>query len=81
MVTLDQSRADDPRLRRTVATRIGLVDEVFCVSCHRHGGYVLCDTPTITHLCAACVARYGGLPLPEVSDEDLARHRAPLKEG
>lgn len=72
---LGESRCDDPRFRRTVLTTIGLADEVFCVSCHRKApGVVLCSTPSVTYLCRPCVERYGGLPLPEVSDEDMARH-------
>mgnify|MGYP001603709472 FL=1 len=71
---LGESRCDDPRFRRTIVTRVGLVDEVFCVSCHRKApGAVLCDTPSVTYICTDCVKRYGGLPLPEVSDEDMAR--------
>lgn len=82
MVTpLDQSRSSDPRFRRRVVTRIGVVDEVFCISCGHHAAYVLSETPSVVHICGPesrcgcdCLGRFGGLPLPEVSDEDVARY-------
>ena len=80
---LGQARPTDPRFRRTVVhPRLGPVDEVFCVSCGHHGGYVLKETPTVIHICAAdrgcgcnCLKRFGGLPIRKVSEAVMAHYQ------
>lgn len=62
--------------RRTgeVRTPAGAVVRIFCISCHRPGGYVTADAPAVLYLCDPCTTTWGGLPLPAVTPEDAARY-------
>lgn len=76
-----QSRVH-PSHRRRVATPDGEMDIVYCLSCHKPHGLVFPETPSILVICPPCAGRWGGLPLPKLTDEDLERiGLSHLKEG
>ena len=60
--------------RRTIRHPVfGYIDEIFCISCGCSQGAVNCDCPSIVSLCDECVGRFGGLPLPQLTDEENDR--------
>lgn len=72
----------ESRRERIVHPRLGVLDRVYCVSCHRPQGAVNPECPSIIVLCPDCFARHGGLPLGKLTDQELeAVGLAHLKEG
>ncbi len=66
-----QSRAHPSRRYRITHPTLGVLDIVYCMSCCKPHGGVNPNCPSILILCPRCAARYGGLPLPKLTDEDL----------
>lgn len=58
------------RRERIMHPRLGALDLVYCSSCHRPRGAVNPSCESILMLCDDCVARYGGLPLPQLTPQE-----------
>lgn len=79
-----QSRvAWESRRTTIVHPRLGIIDLVYCASCHKPRGGVNTSCESIVMLCDDCVARYGGLPLPRLTqqEQDAAGVRTVKEEG
>ena len=78
-----QSRlVHESRRERVFHPRLGELDLVFCFSCHKPRGAVNPQCESILMLCDDCVARYGGLPLPQLTQQELDSIGArTVKEG
>lgn len=60
---------------------LGYVDAVFCLNCGRPYGYVTQGTESIVVVCEPCAKTHGGLPMPEMTQEDLDRIGFQKEEG
>ena len=78
-----QSRlVNESRRERVFHPRLGELDIVYCISCHRPRGAVNPHCESILMLCDDCYARHGGLPLPQLTQQELdAIGARPVKEG
>mgnify|MGYP001615719486 CR=1 FL=1 len=78
-----QSRVTlESRRERVMHPRLGELDLVYCVSCHKPKGAVNPACESILILCPDCAVKYGGLPLPKLTNEELDRiGLSQLKEG
>jgi hypothetical protein len=65
-----QSRLESRRLQ-VYHPRLGLMDLVFCASCHKPRGAVNTHCESVVMLCDDCVARYGGLPARQLTQQEL----------
>jgi hypothetical protein len=66
----DSRLSPQNRERKDVAGPRGArMYRAFCVSCGADGGLVSQDMALFIYLCNGCAEKYGGLPLPEVSEE------------
>ena len=67
-----QSRLVNESRRETIFhPRLGLLDLVFCCSCHKPRGAVDPKTESVLMLCDDCGARYGGLPARRLTQQEM----------
>jgi hypothetical protein len=60
------------RERKDVVGPGGLrLHAIFCLSCGKRAGLSLPHTTFISYICDDCAATHGGLPTPEIAEEEL----------